>query len=93
MARKSPNKRTLQIVMPEAAYEAMQEYARTLSTPDKTVFVSDIVRKALREYFGKIDPELDFDVDRGGYRGHKPELQNPDEQSLPHSHIPSPLKA
>lgn len=75
MARKTANKRTLQIVMPEQAYAAMQDYARALSTSDKTVFVSDIVRNALREYFDKLDLELDFEVDRGGYRGSSQQRQ------------------
>jgi hypothetical protein len=69
MARKTANKRTLQIVLPEQAYAAMQDYARAVSTSEKTVFVSDIVRSALHEYFDKLDLELDFEVDRGGYRG------------------------
>ncbi|MBI1282474.1 MAG: hypothetical protein GC179_30385 [Anaerolineaceae bacterium] len=71
MARQTAGKRTLQIVMPEATYEGLQDYAMRLSTPEKSVFVSDIVRMALKEYFAPLHEDLDFDVDRGGYRGHK----------------------
>ncbi len=71
MARQTTGKRTLQIVMPEDTYEGLQEYAMRLSTPEKSVFVSDVVRLALKEYFAPLDEHLNFDVDRGGYRGHK----------------------
>lgn len=71
MARQTAGKRTLQIVMPEDTYEGLQDYALRLSTPEKSVFVSDVVRMALKEYFAPRDEDLNFDVDRGGYRGHK----------------------
>ncbi len=71
MARQTAGKRTLQIVMPEDTYEGLQDYAMRLSTPEKSVFVSDVVRMALKEYFAPKDKHLNFEVDRGGYRGHK----------------------
>jgi hypothetical protein len=71
MARQTAGKKTLQIVMPEDTYEGLQDYAMRLSTPEKSVFVSDVVRMALKEYFAPKDEQLNFDVDRGGYRGHK----------------------
>jgi len=71
MARQTTGKRTLQIVMPEDTYEGLQDYALRLSTPEKSVFVSDVVRMALKEYFAPRDEDLNFDVDRGGYRGHR----------------------
>jgi hypothetical protein len=71
MARQTAGKRTLQIVMPEDTYEGLQEYALRMSTPEKSVFVSDVVRLALKKYFAPLDEDLNFDVERGGYRGHK----------------------
>lgn len=71
MARHTTGKRTLQIVMPEDTYEGLQDYASRISTPEKSVFVSDVVRMALKNYFAPLDEDLNFDVERGGYRGHK----------------------
>lgn len=71
MARKTPNKRTLQIVMPSETYAAMQAHVAERSKEGTRVFVSDIVREALRSYFTAAGMTLNFDVDRGGYRGRK----------------------
>ena len=81
MARQTIGKRTLQIVMPEDTYEGLQDYALRLSTPEKSVFVSDVVRMALREYFAPLHEDLNFDVDRGGYRGHKRKVESGSKQT------------
>jgi hypothetical protein len=81
MARQTAGKRTLQIVMPEDTYEGLQEYALRMSTPEKSVFVSDVVRLALKEYFAPLHENLNFEVDRGGYRGHKRKVNAASKQT------------
>jgi hypothetical protein len=77
MARTTEDKKALQIVMPLEAYNVIKDYAEELSTKQKTVFVSDVVREALQEYFAQRGQAPSFDVERGGYRGKKKVIRKP----------------
>jgi len=73
MGRITHDRTTMQIVVPTKAYDALREFAQARSQAEgKSVFISDVVREALAQYFDEQQPSsqaLTFNVDRGGYRG------------------------
>jgi hypothetical protein len=73
MGRITRERTTMQVVVPRKAYDALKEFVRVRSQSEgKSIFISDVVREALALYFDERDEataDLDFEVDRGGYRG------------------------
>ena len=69
MARTKEGKTSIQVVISEEAFLKLKTHAEEASTSDQKVFISDIVRIALAEYFQRKGEKVDFNVDRGGYRG------------------------
>lgn len=60
----------IEVIMPKEAKARLDEFAREQSpdTQGRKVYATDIVRLALTEYFQRLGENIDFDVDRGGYR-------------------------
>lgn len=59
------DKTSIQVVLPIQAKEHLEAIARERSTKGKKVFISDLVRDALKTVYGG---DVSYDVDRGGDR-------------------------
>lgn len=64
------DKTSIQIVIPKEAKEYLESIAEQRSLPGKRVYISDLVREALKLAY---NGDVNFEVDRGGYRERKPE--------------------
>ncbi len=61
----------IEVVLPEAAKTRLTEVAEELTKAagdGNKVFASDIIRKAIAEYFERQGEIIIVEVDRGGYR-------------------------
>lgn len=67
MATVSEGNSSIEFVLSKKAHQSIKDLAQELSSTDEKVFVADIVRDALAEYFTKYGREIDFGITRGGY--------------------------
>lgn len=59
---------SIQFVLPKEAHQELMAYAAANGTPEKKMFVSDLIREALTDYMKAHGVDLDLEIERGGDR-------------------------